>query len=159
MWELLCARRSCADMMGVADGAKSGTRADESEDERRARHQAEAAGLFRSVLAEATGDQVSSLRLCLSAVPCWPCCASSSEGPLFTSVSAAACWALPPVSCITGFCSTPLSLLHVIVPGLGGKDSCRMLHRLCRESMVLLHVGCSSFWLAEIGHRVTRARA
>ena len=35
-----------------------GQREKESDDERAARHEAEAAGLFRSVIAEATGDQV-----------------------------------------------------------------------------------------------------
>ena len=57
-------RRSCADMMGKVDGAKAGARDGESEDERRMRHQAEAAGLFRSVVAEATGDQVTLFDLC-----------------------------------------------------------------------------------------------
>ena len=43
-------------MVGRREG--DAEREQETEDERAARHEAEAAGLFRSVVAEATGDQV-----------------------------------------------------------------------------------------------------
>ena len=70
-------------MQRASDEPKASA-ADETEDEREARHESAAAGLFRSVVAEATGGRVSTLSC--------PACTPLAEPCIACAGAGASCW-------------------------------------------------------------------